>query len=125
MPLPELIEVYRVQWWAEGGLIEEALTRETVDGFVFLCEQCGLNTPWGVKFFPNRATIRFYTACRNHPAKRYEIPGSMILWFVDEMKDMPETVILREFDVHLAYYTKETTHATRTQEGDTFTAAPA
>lgn len=115
-PLPDLSEVYRVEWYADGGLTAATLSRETVDGFIFLCEECGLDSPWGAKFFPNRATIRFYSACRHHSAKRYEIPGSMILWFIDEMKDMPDAIISREFDVHLAYYDKETHHERDTLE---------
>jgi hypothetical protein len=124
VPLPDPSnEVYRLEWWADGERIE-VLSRETSDGFVFVCQQCGFDHPWGAKYFPNRALTKFYGACRNHPAHRLEIPGSMILWFAEqELERMPDVLVEREFNVHLAYYLKESQRETQFS-GDTRKAVP-
>lgn len=100
-------ETYRLEYWAEGVFQAELLSRETADGFAFVCEECG-HRMWGAKYFPNRALIKFYSACPAHPPTRGEIPGSMICWWSDELERMPAALVEREYALHLAYYERIT-----------------
>jgi len=99
---------FTLQWWVEGGLVATETTKESGDGFAYFCEAC--EAPWAAKYFPNRAILRFYGACRNHPSSRGEVPGSLILWWSDELERMPPAVVEREYEVHLTYYLKEIEH---------------
>ena len=106
-----------LQWWADGALLAEVKTHESGDGFAYFCEAC--ESVWAAKFFPNRAIIRFYGACRNHPSSRGEVPGSLILWWTDELERMPAALVEREYALHLAHYLKETQNVQTKASGDT------
>ena len=97
-----------LQWWVDREMLAEIHTPETGDGFVYFCEAC--EAPWAVKYFPNRATVRFYGACKDHPSSRGEVPGSLILWYHDELERMPAVLVQREYEIHLKHYLEETSH---------------
>lgn len=99
--------LYHLQWWVDGERVDERFVTETSDGFLFLCQDCGYDKPWAAKYFPNRALTKFYSACRNHPPLRGEVPGSLVLWFHDELERMPAVLVEREYLIHLAHYERE------------------
>ena len=99
---------FSLEWWADGHLVEVVKSPESGDGFLYFCEDCG--QPWAAKYFPNRAIMKFYGACRNHPSSRGEVPGSLILWWHDELERMPAMLVEREYDLHLKHYLEETSH---------------
>lgn len=105
---------FTLEWWIEGKLVSTVLTPESGDGFVYFCETCG--KAWAARYFPNRATIRFYGACAGCPPSRGEVPGSLILWWHDEMERMPAVLVEREYEVHINHYLKETEHGRDTLE---------
>lgn len=104
---------FTLQWWIEGALVAEVKSPESGDGFVYFCEAC--EAVWAAKYFPNRALIKFYGACARHPPSRGEVPGSLVLWWHDELERMPAVLVEREYDIHLNHYLKETS-----DERDTF-----
>jgi hypothetical protein len=120
LPNPDQSD-FDLEWYADGVLAARMRTTATSDGFIFLCEACGYDKPWGAKYFPNRAMTKFYSACKDHPPTRGEVPGSMILWFHDEMREMPDSLVEREYNLHLAHY--ERTKDEKQASGDTRKAA--
>lgn len=104
---------FTLQWWVEGALVAEVKTSESSDGFAYFCEAC--EAVWAAKYFPNRAVLRFYGACARHPSSRGEVPGSLVLWWHDELERMPAVLVEREYTLHLNHYLKETSN-----ERDTF-----
>jgi hypothetical protein len=105
---------FTLQWWIEGTLVSEVKSPESGDGFVYFCEAC--EAVWAAKYFPNRAIIKFYGACPKHPSSRGEVPGSLVLWWHDELERMPAVLVEREYDIHLTHYLTETAHERDTLE---------
>jgi hypothetical protein len=96
---------FDLEWWIEGTRYARVKSPESSDGFAYVCEECG--TPWAYKYFPNRALIKFYGACPKHPSSRGEVPGSLILWWVDELDRLPPALVEREYQIHLTHYERE------------------
>ncbi len=96
---------FSLQWWVEGELVATEVTKESGDGFAYYCETC--ERVWAAKYFPNRAVIRFYGSCAGCPPSRGEVPGSLILWWADELERMPAVLVEREYLIHLTYYERE------------------
>jgi len=99
---------FDLEWWIEGTRYARVKTAESGDGFAYFCEAC--EAVWAAKYFPNRAVMRFYGACAGCPPSRGEVPGSLILWFHDEMERMPAVLVQREYEIHLKHYLEETSH---------------
>src|SRR5690348_14115687 len=99
---------FRLEWWIDDELVWSGESSETADGFAYCCEECG-HRVWAYKRFPNRALLTMYVSCARHQSSRpFEIPGSLVLWFHDETRAMPDALVEREAEIHLAYYERMT-----------------
>jgi hypothetical protein len=96
---------FDLEWWIEGTRYARVKSPESGDGFAYFCEAC--EAVWAAKYFPNRAVTKFYGACARHPSSRGEVPGSLVLWWHDELERMPAALVEREYLIHLTHYERE------------------